>query len=193
VASALDLGVLRVWEPGADEVADLEEPSMSLATSDVQDRTGDLFGVMFFELPAEQCGQVRVEEREQIALHLLACARHVVLDLLAPVRADHRTEELVEGRGRAPAAAGDEQILVHPPELVGTGDVHRRGFDQDETAQVVGCVGRELEGHRAAVGQADNVGAFDAKRGQQSLAVCSIASDRAGPIDRRAAGVARRW
>jgi hypothetical protein len=48
---------------------------------------------------------------------------HVVSELLAPVRADHRTEELVEDRRRAPAAAGDEQILVHPPELAGTGDV----------------------------------------------------------------------
>jgi hypothetical protein len=42
-ARAFDLGVLCVWKPGADEVADLEEPSVSVATTDVKDRTDDLF------------------------------------------------------------------------------------------------------------------------------------------------------
>jgi hypothetical protein len=58
MAGAFDLGVLRVWQPGADEVTDLEEPSVGVAPSDVQDRARDLFGVMDIELPAEQCGQV---------------------------------------------------------------------------------------------------------------------------------------
>jgi hypothetical protein len=180
--------ILRLRQPGKDELVNFCEPRATGNPAEVENRLGDTPCVLAAETPGRQRGQICGEESIGIAFGLSGSAGKVLVDVMPPVRPDEPGQEQIERSCQPVPPVMLDELLVRGQELAGAGYMRGRRFDKAHAVHTLRCAGRQLQGDRAAVGQPGHMRALDPQPGQQPPAVDSVPGNGFRPVDQAAPG-----